>query len=125
MEILATAIIPATSPSDVVLLPYQAMDSRRTDQGVPGVGIAIARVNKPALTIWLRDAINHLLQGAPLDRPRPSGMLIERGAFTAEGVQVSVEDWYGRGRRLAVAQCPDGATAHQLTDQLNGLLGRP
>ena len=122
MEILATAIILATSPSDVVLLPRHTVLNSRTRPGAPGAGIAIGRVNKLVLTTWLRDAINHLLVGTPLDQPRPDGLLIERGAFIHDGTQVWAGDWYGRGQRLVVAQSEDVAPAHQLAMRLQGLL---
>jgi hypothetical protein len=79
-------------------------------------------VNKLVLTTWLRDAINHLLVGTPLDQPRPDGVLIERGAFIHDGTQVWAGDWYGRGQRLVVAHSDDVAAAHHLAVRLQGLL---
>ena len=122
MEILATAIIPATSPSDVVMLPRHTVVGSQTYARGTDAGLAIARVNKPALTTWLRDAINHLLVGTPLDQPRPDGLLLEQGAFRAEGTQVVATDWYGRDQRLVVARSDDGAAADQLAGRLQALL---
>ncbi len=122
MEILATAIIPATSPSDVVMLPRSAVLGSQTQARGTDAGLAIARVNKPALTTWLRDAINHLLVGTPLDLPRPDGLLLEQGAFRAEGTQVVATDWYGRGQRLVVARSDQVEAAHHLAARLQALL---
>ena len=122
MKILATAIIPATSPSDVVLLPRHTMFRSQTQARGTDAGLAIARVNKPALTTWLRDAINHLLVGTPLDQPRPDGRLLEQGAFQAEGTQVVATDWYGRGQRLVIARSDAADTAAHLAGRLQGLL---
>ena len=122
METLATAIIPATSPSDVVLLPrHTVLRSQKYARGTDA-GLAIARVNKPALTTWLRDAINHVLVGTPLDLPRPDGLLLEQGAFRAEGMQVVATDWYGRGQQLVVARSDAAATAERLAARLQALL---
>ena len=122
METLATTIIPATSPSDVVLLPRHTVLPSQTYARGTDAGLAIARVNKPALTTWLRDAINHLLVGTPLGMPRPDGLLLEQGTFQAEGTQVVATDWYGRGQRLVVARSDDGAAADQLAGRLQALL---
>ena len=122
MEILATAIIPATSPSDVVLLPRHAVLRRQTQARGTDASLAIARVNKPALTTWLRDAINHLLVGTPLVMPRPDGLLLEQGAFRAEGTQVVATDWYGRGQRLVVARSDEAEAVHHLAARLQALL---
>ena len=122
MEILATAIIPATSPSDVVMLPRHAVLRSQTHQRGTDAGLAIARVNKPALTTWLRDAINHLLVATPLDQPRPDGLLLEQGAFRAEGTQVVATDWYGRGQRFVIARSGDAAAAGHLAARLQTLL---
>ena len=122
MEILATAIIPATSPSDVVMLPRHAVLRSQTQARGTDAGVAIARVNKPVLTAWLRDAINHLLVGTPLDQPRPDGLLLEQGAFQAEGTQVVATDWYGRGQRLVIARSDDPDAAHHLAARLQALL---
>ncbi len=123
-EIAGVAIIPASSPSDVAILPYAAApDAARTGAaGLRRDGAAIARVNQPALTSWLQDAINHLLRGLPYEGTRPLGTLIERGAFTHDDSEVVAHDWYGRGRRVAVARCRDVETARQLTEHLNALL---
>jgi hypothetical protein len=122
MEILATAIIPATSPSDVVLLPRHTMFRSQTQARGTDAGLAIARVNKPALTTWLRDAINHLLVGTPLDQPRPDGLLLEQGAFRAADMQVVATDWYGRGHRLVIARSSDADAAGHLAARLQTLL---
>ncbi len=122
MEILATAIIPATSPSDVVLLPRQTVLRSQTYARGTDAGLAIARVNKSALTTWLRDAINHLLVGTPLGMPRPDGLLLEQGTFRAEGTQVVATDWYGRGQRLVIARSDDADAADHLAVRLQGLL---
>ena len=122
METLATAIIPATSPSDVVLLPRHTVLRSQTYARGTDAGLAIARVNKPALTTWLRDAINHLLVATPLDQPRPDGLLLEQGAFRAEGTQVVATDWYGRGQQLVVARSDAAATASRLAARLQALL---
>ena len=122
MEILATAIIPATSPSDVVMLPRHAVLRSQQHQRGPAAGLAIARVNKPVLTTWLRDAINHLLVGTPLDQSRPDGLLLEQGVFRSEGTQVVATDWYGRGQRLVVARSDDADAAEHLAARLQALL---
>ena len=122
MEILATAIIPATSPSDVVMLPRHAVLRTQTYARGTAAGLAIARVNKPALTTWLRDAINHLLVGTPLDQSRPEGLLIERGAFLHDGPHVWVTDWYGRGQQLVVARSEDVEALSHLAAALQALL---
>jgi hypothetical protein len=86
MEICSAAIIPPASPSDVVIVPcHGATDAMDIAADAIGEGIALARVNQPSLTLWIRDAINHCLQGNPPDRPRPQGLLIERGGFAQDG----------------------------------------
>ncbi len=120
MEILVTAVINPNSPSDIVIVPRGADDPA----GSIAVrrGVAVARVNRPPLTAWLRDTLNHLLAGTLPDQPRPTGRLIERGAFVHDGTQVWVGDWYGRGNRIMVARCPDVEAASQLTERLQALL---
>ena len=118
------AIIPATSPSDVVLV--RSHGRLATTTAAPAGSllqcIPLARVNQPLLTVWLQDAINRLLRGAPPDRPRPTGSMIERGTFAQDGTQVLAGDWYGRGNWLPVARCTDAEAARQLADQLNAAL---
>ncbi len=124
IDILADAIIPATSPSDVMIVPRDAphIPATRGSQALAIPRIAIARVSQPVLTIWLRDAINRVLQGLPPDRLRPIGTLIEHGAFAQADTQVSAKDWYGGRRHLVVARCSDTDTARRLMEQLNALL---
>ena len=124
IDVLADAIIPTTSPSDVVIVPRDAPYPPATGgvQALATPRIAIARVSQAALTMWLRDAINRVLQGLPPDRLRPSGILIEHGAFAQADLQVSAQDWYGGRRHLVVARCSDTYTARRLMEQLNALL---
>lgn len=119
MDILSTARIPSTSPSDIMLLPNHLPLS--ADGGRSGV--AVARVNQPTLTIWLCRAINSVLLGVPTEQPRPPGLLFERGTFGHDGAQVWAEAWYSSRRRVAVATCADDAAARVLIGQLNRLLG--
>ena len=125
IDVLADALIPTTSPSDVVIVPRDAprTPATRGSQALATPRIAIARVSQPALTTWLRDAINRVLQGLPPDGQRPSGILIEHGAFAQADLQVSAQDWYGGRRRLVVARCSDADTARRLVEHLNALLG--
>ncbi len=116
MELLATAIIPPNSPSDIMLVPCLPGSS------ATGRGVAVARVSRPPLTAWLCGAINQLLVGAFPDHPRPTGKLIERGAFAYDGTQVWAEDWYGHGNRVAVACCADVEAARRLAEHLQSLL---
>ncbi len=116
MELLATAIIPPNSPSDIMLVPCLPGSSANRR------GVAVARVSRPPLTAWLCTAINQLLAGASPDHPRPTGKLIECGAFSSDGAQVWAGDWYGHGHRLLVAQCPNAETAAQVAERLQTLL---
>ena len=122
--IVGCAIVPATSPSDVAIVPSTLLLEARPAGAAEwvDVGIAIARVNQPALTIWLRDAINGVLHELPLNQPRPRGRLIERGAFFDEATEVFARNWFGSGRKVKVVRCSDADTARQLVEHLNALL---
>ncbi len=126
MEVLATAIIPITSPSDILIVARRAAAVRVA--GVPdstsAASVAIARVSRPMLTAWLVATINRLLDGRPPERPRPPGTLFEQGAFGHADATVWARDWYGTSKRVEVARCADAAAAHELADQLNALLER-
>ncbi len=123
MQVFGAAIIPPTSPSDVVIVrTLLTSEGVVITTGVRDDGVAIARVNQPALTCWLRDAINQRLQGRVPDRPRPPGMLLERGAFVQDDRQVLARDWYGGDARMVVAHGVEAAAAQQLTMHLNALL---
>ena len=127
MESLTTAVIRPTSPSDVLLVPHDAGTTAAVPAATdpPRPALALARVNQPALTAWLREAINLVLAGHAVTQHRPAGILIERGSFAQEDVWVWAYDWYGRGRRVAVAQCADSDAARDLAGRLNHLLDRP
>lgn len=123
MEICSAALIPPASPSDVVIVPCRtATGATVAAADATGEGIALARVNQPSLTVWIRDAINQCLQGQSPDRPRPRGMLIERGEFVQDGTRVLAREWYGRGKRVDVARCAAADAAGRLATQLNALL---
>ena len=123
MEICSAAIIPPASPSDVVIVPCRtATGAPVASADVNREGIALARVNQPALTAWIRDAINQCVQGQSPDRPRPRGMLIERGGFVPEDTRVLAREWYSRGKQVPIARCDDSDAAGQLAEQLNVLL---
>ena len=126
MDILARAVIPPSSPSDVLIVPHAAgtMGAASADAEPPRRTIALARVNQPALTTWLQAAINLVLAGQAPTQPRPNGILIEHGRFTPEDTRVWACDWYGRGKRVAVACCGDSDAARDLAHRLNRLLGR-
>ncbi len=123
-EIAGCAIVPVTSPSDVAIVPSTLLLEARPAGAADwvGVGIAIARVNQPALTTWLCDAINGVLHELPPHQPRPRGQLIERGAFFDEATEVFARNWFGSGRKVNVARCSDAHTARQLVEHLNALL---
>ena len=122
--ILAQAIIPDTSPSDVIIvrLPDAASPDTLLSEAP---SVALARINGPELTVWLRDAINTLLAELPLASSRPDGMLIEQGTFLDEDEQVWVQDWYGSPKQLCVARCEDRETSRRLAAVLNALLTEP
>ena len=111
-EIFAEAIIPETSPSDVVIVPLTDASSPVTPP-VRAPRIALARCSGPELTAWIRDAINLLLAELPLSMDRPAGDLLERGTFRQLEEQVWVDDWYGGGAGLLVARCDDVETARR------------
>ncbi len=123
-DVVCAAIIPVTSPSDVVIVPSAALllptPALATRSLV--VGVAIARVNRQELTDWLCEAINRRLAGLPPDRPRPPGLLLERGAFAQVDDDVVAVDWYGCRRQITVAHCGAVDPACTLTEQLNHLL---
>ncbi len=125
MEILATAVIRSTSPSDVMIVPRdaQAIGPASPAADPPRPALAMARVNQPGLKTWLREAINLVLAGHAPTQPCPTGILLERGSFEYEGNWVWAYDWYGRGKRVAVARCADSDAARDLADRLNRLLG--
>ncbi len=122
MELLATALIRSTSPSDVMIVPRDAEATAAAPADPPRPALALARVNQPALTAWLKEAINLVLAGHGPIPLRPAGILIERGSFAAEDDWVWAYDWYGRGRRVTVARCADSGAAGDLADRLNRLL---
>ena len=121
---LATATIPPSSPSDIVMAPGRAgaLHGAGRQDDLSTLKIAVARVSRPALTAWLATAINRLLDGQPPAQPRPHGALFEHGVFEPAGVTVWARSWYGVGKRLAVATCADAQAARDLAAQLNTLL---
>ena len=106
------------------LVPRQldAADAAGAAADSPRSAIALARVNQPALTTWLQEAINLVLAGHALRHPHPAGSLIERGSFEPEGEWVWARDWYGRGKRVAVVHCGGSTVARDLAGRLNRLL---
>ena len=127
MEILATALVRPTSPSDVMIVPRQAgaTGAAGAAADAPRSAIALARVNQPTLTTWLQEAINLVIAGHALPHPRPAGRLIERGSFEPEGEWVWARDWYGHGKRVAVVRCGESTMAQDLAGRLNRLLDEP
>ncbi len=127
MDILARAVIPPSSPSDVLIVPHAAgtLGAAPVGAETPRRAIALARVNQPALTTWLQAAINLVLAGAAAVPPRPAGVLLERGRFEPEAEWVWARDWYGRGKRVVVARGEDQASARAVADRLNRLLNGP
>ncbi len=90
MELLTIAVIRPSSPSDVLLVPRNAGTTSATavDADPTRRALAHARVNQPAVTVWLQEAINLVLAGHASAQPRPAGILIERGSFAQEDVWV-------------------------------------
>ena len=122
LNIVGRAIIPTTSPSDVVIVPSSAPTVAPIASRSLVNGVAIARVNRPELTDWLCEAINRRLAGLPPHRPRPRGLLLERGAFAQVDDDVVAVDWYGCRRQITVAHCGAVDPARALAEQLNHLL---
>src|SRR5688500_11551221 len=100
-EVQCTVVTPPTSPSDVTIVPGAASlhPGAAVPPGTLRAAVAIARVNQPALTGWLRNALDRTLRGLPPAGPRPGGRLLERGSFAQEDREVVARDWYGHGRQ--------------------------
>ena len=129
MEILAKAIAGQSYRSHVLLVSHHEAPASvsRTDDVEPGSGVLLAEASSPAFATWLIEAINSTLDEEPQADEPPPGELIRHGSFDSSAGDGTVHA-HSVGRPagddgpLAVARCPDPASADALADRLNALL---